>query len=309
MSDRVLVTGGSGFIGTWVLHELIARGARPVVVDVKPAPERWQALLGDRAGEVEWAGVSLLDCEGLEETIRQHGISHLIHLAAMLTPDCQQNPLEGCRVNVLGSTSVFEAARRSERVRSILYASSYAVYGDAVAEDASDTGPPTFYGAFKLAVDQIAEQYWRHFGIASIAVRPHVVYGPLREVGLTAGPSLAARAAARGEPYCIGYTGRVCYDYVADVARAFVRGAFDCPDGASVVDLPGEPATTDEFAAAIVDAVPEAADRITVDGPRIPSNIPPAPNYINTLFTDWAPTPLREGVRRTVEFYRQSAGL
>ena len=200
---------------------------------------------------------------------------------------------------------MWEAARRSERVRSISYASSYAVYGPEPGDsDSAPNRPPTFYGAFKQAMDLIAEQYWRHFGIASVAVRPHVVYGPEREVGLTAGPSLAAKAAALGESYTIGYTGQVGYDYVEDVARAFVRAAFDCPPGATVVDLPGEQATTEQFAHAIETVVPSSKGRIQVHGPAIPANIPPHPRYISELFPDWQATSLAEGVRRTVEFYR-----
>ena len=306
MNSVVLVTGGSGFIGTWVLRELLSRGARPVVVDTHPAPDRWQRVLGERAEEIELAAASLLDRDRLRALIDEQQVTHIIHLAALLTPACQQDPWLGCQVNVLGSTAVFDAARCSNRVRAISYASSYAVYGPEAAESAAALSrPPMFYGAFKQAVDTIAEQYWRHFGIASVAIRPHVVYGPERDQGLTAGPSLAARAAALGESCSIGYTGRVGYDYVEDVARAFVRAAFECPPGATVVDLPGEQATTEEFVHVIESVVPSAAGTIHVDGPAIPSNIPPKPHYITSVYHDWQATTLLEGVRRTVEFYRE----
>jgi len=307
MSSSVLVTGGSGFIGTWVLHELLTQGARPVVVDPCPALPRWQRVLGQRASEVVTAEASLLDPDSLLKVIEQHQVTHIIHLAALLTPACQQDPFLGCQVNVLGGTSVWEAARRSKRVRSISYASSYAVYGPETGDsEAAPNRPPTFYGAFKQAMDLIAEQYWRHFGIASVAVRPHVAYGPERDLGLTAGPSLATKAAANGEGYTIGYTGRVGYDYVEDVSRAFVRAAFECPPGATVVDLPGEQATTEQFANAIEAIVPTVKGRIRVDGPSIPANIPPNPRYITELFPGWQATSLLEGVRRTVEFYHNS---
>lgn len=305
MTPSVLVTGGSGFIGTWVLRELLHQGARPVVVDPHPALPRWQRILGNRASEVVTAEASLLDPASLLRVIEKYEVTQIIHLAALLTPACQHDPFLGCQVNVLGGTSVWEAARRSERVRSISYASSYAVYGPETGDsDASPNRPPTFYGAFKQAMDLIAEQYWRHFGIASVAVRPHVVYGPERELGLTAGPSLAIKAAALGESYTIGYTGLVGYDYVEDVARAFVRAAFECPPGATVVDLPGEQATTEQFARAIETVVPSSKGRIPVHGPTIPANIPPNPRYISELFPDWQATSLVEGVRKTVEFYR-----
>lgn len=304
MVPVVLVTGGSGFIGTWVLRDLLMRGVRAVVVDTQPPPARWHRVLGARADDVLCTATPLLDPDGLRTLIGERQITHMIHLAALLTPACQQDPWIGCQVNVLGSVSVFEAARRSGRVRSLAYASSYAVYGpESDDRDPASHHPPSFYGAFKQSVDLIAEQYWRHFGIASVAVRPHVVYGPERDQGLTAGPSLAARAAALGERYTIGYTGRVSYDYVEDVARAFVRAALECPGQATVVDLPGCQATTQEFVRAIESAVPACAGQIGVEGPVIPENIPPHPHYISQIFPDWKTTPLLEGVGRTVDFY------
>lgn len=305
MTTSVLVTGGSGFIGTWVLHELLKRGMTPVVVDNHPNPRRWERVLGEEAKQVVWSDASLLNPDALQSAILQHQVTYVIHLAALLTPACQQDPWLGCQVNVMGSTAVFEAARRSKQVRAISYASSYAVYGpEAVGESGSVNRPPMFYGAFKQAVDLITEQYWRHFALPSVAVRPHVVYGPERDQGLTAGPSLAARAAALGDGYTIGYTGTVGYDYVEDVALAFVRSAIECPAAAAVVDLPGEHATTEDFARAIQTVVPESAGRIRVDGPLIPSNIPTEPNYISNLFSDWRATSLLEGVQKTVDFYR-----
>ena len=310
MSDSVLVTGGGGFIGTWVLRELLSRGLRPVVFDVQKNDERWQSILGGDTAKVAFVAGSLLDRGLLQRTADKHHVSHIIHLAALLTPNCQQDPFAGCEVNVLGSVALFELARAcAGQIKGISYASSYAVYGPE-ADDrslgltAADNRPPSFYGAFKMAVDSIAEQYWRHFSIASVGIRPHVTYGPERTVGLTAGPSQACRAAALGEPYSINYTGRVGYDYVEDVARAFVQSALETPRGSVVVDLPSQLATTEEFVNVIDRVVPGAGLRLKIDGPAIPSNIPPKPHYISELFPDWKTTTLEEGVRRTVDFYR-----
>ncbi len=310
MNQTVLVTGGGGFIGTWVLRELLSLGLRPVVFDVQKNSERWQRILGGHAAQVGFVAGSLLDRELLQRTAEQQQVTHVIHLAALLTPDCQRDPFAGCQTNVLGSVVLFELVRTcAGQIQGISYASSYAVYGPEADDGplgvtAADNRPPSFYGAFKLAVDQIAEQYWQHFGIASVGIRPHVVYGPERTQGLTASPSLAARAAALREPYSINYTGSVGYDYVEDVARAFVQAALRTPRGANVVDLPSQLATTEEFAEAIHRVVPESSGQITVNGPAIPSNIPPQPKYISELFPDWQPTSLEDGVRKTVAFYR-----
>lgn len=308
--DAVLVTGGSGFIGSWVLRELLLRGARPVVFDLQPTPERWRRVLGAEASQIAFEAGSLVDRARLESACAAHGVTRIIHLAALLTPACQEDPWTGFQVNVAGSVAIFELARTmTPRLAGVSYASSFAVYGPET-DDAPETGgaaqnrPSTFYGAFKQSFDLIAEQYWRHFQIASVGIRPHVVFGPERESGLTAGPSQAARAAALGQRYTIGYRGRVGYDYVEDVARAFVRAACETPAGHHVVDLPGEIATSEDFLREIEALVPEAGSRLNVAGPEIPSNIPPRRNDITNLFADWRTTSLLEGVRKTVDYYR-----
>lgn len=306
MNACVLVTGASGFIGTWVLRELLQQGAQVVALDRHQATERWKRVLQASAEQVCFSNVSLTDRDALANLIQQHRVSHVIHLAALLTPDCQQDPFRGCQVNVLGSTAVFDAARVSGGIQAICYASSYAVYSDhpSSSSTAATQPPPMFYGAFKQAVDLIAEQYWRHFQLRSLAIRPHVVYGPERELGLTAGPSLACRAAVRGEPYTIGYTGRVGYDYVEDVAHAFVRGVLECPAGATIVDLPSEPATTEEFAHIITQLEPQAVGKIAICGPAIPPNIPPQSRPLAGVLSNWEATPLRSGILKTLEYYR-----
>lgn len=305
----VLVTGGCGFIGTWVVRELLGRGLRVVVLDAGERPARWGRVIGAGSERVPLVQGSLLDRELLARVFAEYQVTHVIHLAALLTPACQADPWEGCRVNVLGTVALLEQIRLSPiRIQGFSYASSVAVFGDepdhAQSLAAGESQPLTFYGVFKKSVELIAAQYWRQFQIASVGIRPQVAYGPEREIDLTAGPSLAARAAARGESYCISYTGRVGYDYVEDVARAFVRGALETPPGAPVVDLSGEGADVTQIISAIVAVVPAAAPRLSVSGPPIPTHLPPSPRFIATLYPDWKTTSLTEGLRRTVEFYQ-----
>ncbi len=308
MSTSVLVTGGCGFVGTWVLRSLLNRDIRAVALDAFENRARWQCLLGSRAAEVPFVSGSLIDRDLLARVFAEHRVTHVIHLAALLTPACQQDPYLGCEVNVLGSVALFEQAVKSQ-VQGLSYASSLAVFGpepdhSTSAKALAENRSPSFYGAFKKAVELIAEQYWLHSKLSSVGIRPHVVYGPERDQGLTAGPSQAARAAALGQPFQINYRGLVGYDYIEDVADAFIRTALETPPGAVVVDLPSEPATVEQIVEAIETVVPGASAKISIDGPTIPRNDSPRHRVLTEILPDWKPTSIIDGIRRTVDFYR-----
>ena len=133
--------------------------------------------------------------------------------------------------------NVFEAAL-SHGIKRIVYTSSAGVYGP---DDGMTPYPTTHYGAFKLACEGSARAYWSDHGLASVGFRPFIVYGPGRETGLTAGPTLACRAAARGERYRIPYVGSAGLVYVDDVAHAYKLALLRDAEGAGLVCEP-EPA-------------------------------------------------------------------
>lgn len=307
-ADRsFLVTGGSGFVGTWVLRQLLAQGSHVAVYDVQENRPRWERVLGAHAQRVAFYQGDLIDRQRLDSVYEEARVTHVVHLGALLTPACQEDPWLACQVNVLGSVAVFELARRHDDIQGLAYASSLAVYGpppdNAGPAGVVDTHAPSFYGAYKRAVELVADQYWKHYGLTSFGLRPHVVYGPERDQGLTAAPSLAARAIAEGRTFEMNYTGVAGYDYVEDVALALVRGATESPAGAHVVDLPSCPATPQRIRDILDNLVPGAGARLAVSGPAIPSNEPPQRTLINQLFPEWEGISLRDGLARTLEFY------
>lgn len=105
----------------------------------------------------------------------------------------------------------------------LAYATSAVVYdradGILVAEDA-DGHPINHYGVHKQANEGAARVYWRDDAVASIGLRPHVVYGPGRDHGMTAGPTLAMVAAVRDERYQIPFGGRAQFQYAPEAAGA-----------------------------------------------------------------------------------------
>ena len=84
--------------------------------------------------------------------------------------------------------------------------------------------PGTLYGVYKRANEGTAHVYWADHGVASVGLRPHTVFGPGRDQGLTSAPTTAMLAAACGRPYRIPFGGTSQFQYAPDAARAFVSG-------------------------------------------------------------------------------------
>ena len=278
---KILVTGG-GFLGQRLAQALLADGHAVRVLDVAPAPSApWDWRRGDVAspGDVSRA----LD-----------GCSHVVHLAALLTPACAADPLRGAQVNLIGTLNVFEAARRAG-LKHVVYASSAGVYGP---DDPTRPCPTTLYGTWKLAAEGLARSYHADHGIGSVGLRPFVVYGAGRKVGVSSGPSLACRAAVRGEPYTIPFTGRTGLVYVDDVVRAFAAALTPARAGAYVFDMPGVVVSMDELIAEIRRQVPAA--RIDAKGPPLPIAADIAQPDASAVLGALPLTPLADGVAATL---------
>src|SRR5437763_15383228 len=187
----------------------------------------------DELGAVRYVRSDIADLPALEHLFTEEQITHVVHLAAMLLPLAAADPPRGALVNVVGTVNVFEAAKR-RGLAGLSYASSVAIYdrvdGERVAE-AADGHPISHYGVHKQANEGTARVYWRDDGVASIGLRPHIVYGAGRDHGMTAGPTLAMAAAVRGERYEIPFGGRAQFQYAPDAARMFIDAARSPGDG------------------------------------------------------------------------------
>jgi nucleoside-diphosphate-sugar epimerase len=307
--ERTLVTGALGCLGAWTLKALLGLGEEPVGYGLGSDDSRLRLVLDDdERARVTLVEGDVADADALGRALDEHAVTHLVHLAAMQVPFCRADPLRGARANVLGTVTVFEAVKaRLHRIRGLAYASSTAVYNAAdrsPAPEAGGTEPSTLYGVFKLANEGTARVYWYDDDVASIGIRPYVVYGPGRDQGLTSGPSLAMAAAARGEPYEIAYGGAAQYDYAPDVGCAFALAARAATDGAHVANFPGVPSTMAEVVAAIEAAAPEAAGRITWLEGDLPFPESLQGVVLERLLGPLPRTSLADGVRATIEHFR-----
>jgi UDP-glucuronate 4-epimerase len=191
MSDeRWLVTGALDCIGAWCCRQLVREGHAVVAFDLGEDRTRAELVMNaDELAGVEFMRGDITALAELERVLDECRITHVIHLAAMLVPLAAADPPRGALVNVVGTVNVFEAVKR-RGLPGLAYASSAAVYdrsdGLRVAEDA-DGHPINDYGVRKLANEGAARVYWRDDRVASVGLRPRIVYGPGREHGMTAG--------------------------------------------------------------------------------------------------------------------------
>ncbi len=273
--ERFLVTGAHGCIGTWVVRGLVGEGIAVTALDIGAEPHRWPLVMSaEEIAQVRRAAADITDLEQVDAVIAAHEITHVVHLAALQVPFCRADPPLGARVNVVGTVNVFEAAkRRGGGIESVVYASSIAAYdalegGGGTAEMAAMPG--TLYGVFKRANEGTAHVYWADHGVASVGLRPHTVFGPGRDQGLTSSPTTAMLAAAAGRPYRIPFGGRSQFQYAPDAAAAFIAAARAGASGATVHNLAGTSVDMSAVVAAIAAAAPESAGRIEYDDVLLP---------------------------------------
>jgi nucleoside-diphosphate-sugar epimerase len=306
-SRRFLITGAKGFIGAWVVKNLVERGDRPWIFDVDRESHRLRSLLSDHAmARVSFVAGDIARFEEVDHAVVENGITHVIHLAALQVPACAANPLLGAQTNVLGTLNVFEVARRHrDLVKHIVYASSAAVfgpeefYGTATVREGAPLEPGTHYGVFKHCNEGNARVYYKNDGISSTGLRPWAVYGVGRDVGLTSDPTKAIKAGVVGRDYTIRFTGGLDLQYVDDTAKIFLRCAEAELAGARVYTLRGSVTQIPDFIATLEEDNPRAQARIKAVGPQLPIAYDLDNSALLRDFRDVPNTPLAQGISET----------
>ncbi len=299
---RVLVTGGSGFIGSHVVDKLKARGYEPVIYDLRPSP--WHP-----PGTVDTVLGSITDREALERAL--HSCDAVAHLAAVAdVNDVHAEPEDAERVNARGTVAVLEAARRAG-VKRLVYASTIWVYSDCVDENVDEDtllpAPSHLYTSTKLAGELYCKAYQELYGIDYTILRFGIPYGPrAREAAVI--PAFVNKA-FKGEPLTLAGDGSQSrrFVYVEDLADGVALGLEDVATNRVYNLASNENVTIKQIAETVQDLI---GDVEIVHTPARPGDFGGKVVSSERALTElgWsAATPFHEGVRRYVAWRRAQA--
>jgi threonine 3-dehydrogenase len=255
---RVLITGGTGFIGLALGRVLAGRGAEVTLADVRPREE----LVDYKAR------VLSVDVGSWAEVLRAVAAARpelIVHGGAMLSAQGEEAPLRAFQTNGGGTLNVLEAAT-AFGARQVLLLSSIATYGAGApptVDERAPQRPATMYGITKLLGELLCEYYQRRQGLDCRAVRYPSVIGPGRGAGgASAYSTLMIEEPAAGRPYAVPVPADASLPllYVDDAVRALVELAA-APEAAlrhRAYGIPGFDASAGEVAAAVRERVPDA---------------------------------------------------
>jgi nucleoside-diphosphate-sugar epimerase len=223
---KILVVGASGYIGRHVVKNLADQGAAVIAFDIAP-PSLNRVVPG-----VEFIQGNMANLEEVMSAVVDHGVQRMIALGYFMTPllapECR-DLLNAARVNIIGVTNLFEAARLA-RVQRVIFASTVGTFGyqdgygpEPINENTEPRAPKSLYGLMKLLNNGMAERYAKTFGIQIVKVHSAAVIGP----GNTAFSRQMIQLPALGKPGFANWPSAAPRNIVgvADIAQLYTKMA------------------------------------------------------------------------------------
>ena len=228
--SKILVIGGSGFIGSFVVAELLKEDVAEVVVYdnfARGKREFLQESLKDKRCRIYPIGGDIREVDILNHAM--NGMDYVICLSAMWLLHCRDFPRTAFDVNIAGTFNVLEACVNNN-IKKLIWSSSASVYGDAVELPMTENHPfnnRNFYGATKIAGEAMATAFNDRYGLKVICLRYMNVYGPHQDqtAAYTGVVPIMLNKIDSNEAPVINGDGSQAYDfiYVEDVARCNVQ--------------------------------------------------------------------------------------
>jgi len=229
-NSKILVIGGAGFIGSFVVSELLKENVAEVVVYDNFARGKKEYLsesLKDPRCKIFPIGGDVREIDILDTAMK--GVDYVFCLAAMWLLHCKDYPRTAFDVNIAGTFNVLEACVKNN-VKKLVWSSSASVYGDAVELPMTESHPfnnKNFYGATKIAGEAMAAAFHDRYGLEVIGLRYMNVYGPHQDqtAAYTGVIPIMLNKIDANEAPTINGDGSQAYDfiYVEDVARCNIE--------------------------------------------------------------------------------------
>jgi nucleoside-diphosphate-sugar epimerase len=246
MPVTVLVTGGAGFIGAYVVRALLAADHPVVVFDRSPADNALDLVPRGDGSPADVVAGDICDAVLLRQLCDRHDVDRIVHLASPLTKDVDEATTSGLRDICVGTSTVFDVAAACS-IRRVVWTSSVAVFGPSdgyppgsLANDAPHR-PTSLYGRAKSLCEAVAEHATASRGIDTVGLRLSVVYGAGRLRGYMSYASHLIREVALGGPVSIEPgRQRLHWQYVDEVASAVTHVLeHPAPGGGRTFNCPG----------------------------------------------------------------------
>lgn len=266
-----LVTGGTGFIGSRIVRDLIRGGENVIVYDFLPRANAFQEIItAKEIAAVKILRGDILDLATLMRVCKEGKVDKIIHMAYFKTALTKSDPLWATKVNCEGTGNIFETARILG-LRKVVWASSIAVFGpqekypqEYIPNDAPHY-PVNLYGACKSFNESQAAHYCDAYGMDIIGVRYATGYAP-NKVGSDTSPIIheVIEKPALGEPGKVPWGDSIInWIHVDDDAGAAVHAANAPATKTKVFTVAGEAHSAKEVAGYVKKLIPTA--RITLE--------------------------------------------
>lgn len=227
-SDTVVVTGAAGFIGRWVVHELLERGFTVHGMDDLRNGSQRNIAAFDTEDAFEFTTGSVTIRDDVEAVLTEE-VDFCIHLAAEIdVQESLDDPDSHFEANIVGTKHILESCRENEIALGLV--GTCMVYdmveSEAGIDESHPVKPASPYAGSKLAAENLAESYYHGYGLPVTIMRPFNTYGPFQKTGMAGGVvSIFTSRDIAGKPLTIYGDGTQTRDllYVTDCAEFIVE--------------------------------------------------------------------------------------
>jgi nucleoside-diphosphate-sugar epimerase len=301
--NTILVTGANGLLGGGLVRRLIACGRAVVAMDRSEPPEAlsW----------AEFVKADINDIDRLTRALSANRVDCLVHCGAVSGRVVAATPRDLLDINVRGTATVAEAARKAA-VRRIVFCSSAAAYGNAVPEPLTESAPlnpTTLYGASKVCGEAILRAYAAEYALDVVALRIFQVFGPRRTTECYIRLMIENAFADRRTIIPQAASSRRQYVYVDDVVDALFLAATSAQRQHTAYHVAGDSSLTlAEIAAIVADVVPGVDVEFGVDSFGGQYTIGTVDLSLAQAELGYRPkVSLRDGIRRYADWLRPAA--